>query len=435
MNFSEKLFTKFSGYRLFCGFSGGADSTAALLLAKKYQNEYGFQLHAVHFNHHLRGKESDREAQNAALTAEALQIPFQCIDLEIDAGENIESSARQARIDAWKKILPPHSAVILGHHADDRRENLLIRLCRGSNSWGLSSMREVSEVEGITFIRPLLHMTRKEIEKFLHDSGINSWAMDSSNSGTEFLRNFFRNSFFPELEKRFPASLKGMDRSLNALEADADFINAYIKDLPGDRSSIAFWNRQHDAVKIRLLRELTGVIPNRELLERLNEELKHTSGELRKIPVNRELFLLLRNDTIDVSNLTSAADSTAEFFWEWKKTPEIREGKWHFSVSPVTAAQPCGPECAFFDADQLPERFEISAIKPGEKMLPFGSKLEKKIKKLRIDRHIPADRNIPAVRHNGSVYWVPLVRNSDLAKVTVKTVRTVKFEFREITYS
>ena len=156
MDFSEQLFANFSGYCIFCGFSGGADSTAALLLARKYQEQFGYTLHAVHFNHRLRGKESDQEAQNAEIFAAGLNIPFTCVNLTIPPGENLESAARTARLEAWKKLIIPGKkcAVLLGHHADDRRENLLIRLCRGSNSGGLSSMRAVSELEGITFIRP-----------------------------------------------------------------------------------------------------------------------------------------------------------------------------------------------------------------------------------------------------------------------------------------
>ena len=148
MDFSEQLFARFSGCRLFCGFSGGADSTAALLLARKYQEKFRYEPIAVHFNHHLRGEESDREAEAAELFAKKYEIPFLCIDLHLPLDENLESAARNARLEEWKKLTSPQkSAVVLGHHADDRRENLLIRLCRGSNSWGLSSMRSISEVE------------------------------------------------------------------------------------------------------------------------------------------------------------------------------------------------------------------------------------------------------------------------------------------------
>ena len=432
MEFSEQLFAKFSHRRFFCGFSGGADSTAALLLARDFRARCpGGGLEAVHFNHHLRGEESDREARSAAELADRLGVPFRCIDLEIDPADNLENAAREARLRAWKELLPPGGAVILGHHAGDRRENLLIRLLRGSNSWGLSSMRDFSEVEGITFIRPLLRTSRAEIETFLRERGIGSWAQDSSNACPEYLRNYLRNGFLADLEKRFPGSLKGLDRSLRALEADADFIRDYVKNLPGDRSSIAFWKGRPDAVKIRLLRELTGTVPNAELLDRLNAALENVSGEARRIPVDAGTMLLLRNDTI-VKAAAAPPPPPPVFTWEWRKTPRIRRGNWEFTATRIPAAEKCGLSCACFDAEQLPEILEIGPARPGERMIPFGARSEKKIKSLRVDRHIPADRLFPVVRSAGQVCWAVTVRHSALAPVTEATREIVKFQFRTI---
>ena len=430
MDFSEQLFAKFSGCRIFCGFSGGADSTAALLLARKYQKRFGYDLSAVHFNHHLRGAESDREAQDAEKFAKSLDIPFQCIDLVIPPGENLESAARNARLEFWKKIAPPGSAVLLGHHADDRRENLLIRLCRGSNSWGLSSMRAESTVEGVTFIRPLLKMTRQEIERFLRSCGVEIWAQDSSNSSNLFLRNYLRNAFLPELERLFPGSLKGMERSINALEADASFINHYVETIPEEKKkSISFWRTQHDAVKIRLLRELTGIIPTYDLLERINKELQNSSGELRRIPVNGSVEIFLRHDAITKG--FPAPELPLPFTWNWKETPVITRGKWHFSVKSVSQAEHCTPDCACFDGDMLPDVLEISAPLPGERMIPFGAQRSEKIKKLRTDRRIPADHPYPVVRADSVICWAVMIRHSAVAPVTQSSRNIVKFEFKE----
>ena len=430
MDFSEQLFAKFSGGRLFCGFSGGADSTAALLLARKYQKRFEYDLSAVHFNHHLRGAESDSEAQAAEKFAKSLDIPFQCIDLLIPPGENLESAARDARLEAWQKIASPDSAVILGHHADDRRENLLIRLCRGSNSWGLSSMRQESRVKGVTFIRPLLKMTRQEIEAFLRSCGVEVWAKDSSNNSNFFLRNFLRNTFLPELERLFPGSLKGMERSINALESDASFINSYVAAIPGEKKrSISFWRTQHDAVRIRLLRELTGVIPTYDLLARVNRELENVSGELRRIPVSGEIEIFLRHDLIEKGYPLPQVPTP--FSWNWKETPSITRGKWHFSAEKIFQAERCTPDCACFDADLLPDVLEISPALPGERMVPFGTRREEKIKKLRTDRRIPADHPYPVVRADGVICWAVMIRHSAVAPVTQSSRNIVKFEFKE----
>ena len=430
MDFSEQLFARFSSCRIFCGFSGGADSTAALLLARKFQERFHYELTAVHFNHRLRGAESDREAENAEIFAQSLNIPFRCVELSLPADENLESAARTARLEAWKKLLPPQSAVVLGHHADDRRENLMIRLCRGSNAWGLSSMRSVSEVEGVTFLRPLLQMTRKEIEIFLRRNGVNTWAEDSSNSSTLFLRNYLRNKMFVELEEHFPSSLKGMERSLNALEDDADFINSCVAAIPSEKKkSLSFWRTQHNAVKFRMLRELTGTLPTRDLLERINRELETTSSELRRIPAGSGVEIFMRGDTIEKG--TPPPERPAPLFWEWRKNPVITAGKWRFTVSQVEKVEKCSGKCAYFDASQLPDLLEISPPLPGERMIPFGGRSEQKIKKLRTDRHIHAETLFPVLRGNGKVLWAVTVRHSALAAVDAATRQIVKFEFEE----
>ena len=425
MDFSEQLFANFYGYRIFCGFSGGADSTAALLLAKKFQSSFGYELQAVHFNHHLRGSESE--------FAKQLQIPFQCIDLQVERSSNLESAARNARLAAWKKLLPQEkSAVVLGHHADDRRENLLIRLFRGSNSRGLSSMRSIAEVDGITFLRPLLHMTRKEIELFLKNAGICSWATDSSNSSGCFLRNYLRNSLLPEVEKRFPGASKGMERSLHALECDADFIDSFTAAIPPEKKqSILFWQTLHDAVRIRLLRELTGEIPTYDLLARVTRELERITPELRKIPVGKEQFILLKNDSLTFLSAPQEEPPTVQ--WNWRSEAVKQWGRGYFSVSTVSAVSPSPPECACFDGDLLPDTFEIGPVRSGERMVPFGSVSEKKIKKLRNDRHIGAENKLPVLRDShGVVYWAVNVRNSAHAAVSDKSKHIVKFEYKEM---
>ena len=431
MDFSEQLFARFSSCRIFCGFSGGADSTAALLLARKFQSRFHYELTAVHFNHHLRGAESDREAENAEIFAKNLNIPFLRIDLTLTGNENLESAARAARLEAWKKLLPPRSAVVLGHHADDRRENLLIRLCRGSNAWGLSSMRSVSEIDGVTFLRPLLRMTRQEIETFLLSCGVRDWAKDSSNNSTLFLRNYLRNKMFVELEERFPGSLKGMERSLNALEDDADFINSVVASLPEEKKrSISFWRTQHNAVKFRLLRELTGVLPTHDLLERINRELEKSSFELRRIPVGSGVEIFMRNDTIEKG--TPPPEKVPSVFWQWRKNPVITAGKWRFTLSLPETMEKCSEHCAYFDGEKLPDLLEIAPPLPGERMIPFGSRSEKKIKKLRTDRRIHAETPFPVLRGEGKVFWAVTVRHSALAQVTPGTRQIVKIEFEEI---
>ncbi len=160
---AEKLFSPFAHGTLLVGFSGGADSTAALLTVLEWRSRHPeCRVEAVHFDHHLRGDESAHEAQAAQNFAAERNVPFRKIDLRIaDAGEGIEAAARAARLAEWKRLCAGRDdvAVVQGHHADDRIENLLMRLFRGGNTTSLVSPRPRAEVEGVTFLRPLAELT------------------------------------------------------------------------------------------------------------------------------------------------------------------------------------------------------------------------------------------------------------------------------------
>ena len=211
-----KLFAPFKHGHIFVGFSGGADSTAALLIAQMFQKKYSYQLTAIHFDHGLRGQESTREAADAQQFALDHAIEFKLIKLNLTPGAGIENRARAARLKVWQQLVKaePHSAVVLGHHADDRAENLLLRLARGANATGLTSMRNQSIVNQVIFLRPLLNFTRAEIEEFLKKNGIFEWANDSSNAEGQFRRNILRNQILPELYTKLPGAQTGIRRSL-----------------------------------------------------------------------------------------------------------------------------------------------------------------------------------------------------------------------------
>ena len=242
------------------GFSGGADSTAALLFMLE-RIEQGDRLVAVHFNHHLRGAESDLEAENAARFAAERNIEFRLIDLHIAPGSNLEARARQARLAAWKALSSEYenAVVITGHHKDDCIENMFLRIGRGSNVSGLTGLHLYSEVEGVKFFRPLIIYSRKEIEAFLIERGVTKWAVDSSNQECDYSRNVLRNKILPELYKLFPGGRKAFCRTLDNLSEDAAFIGRealFRYRNAEDKFSVEFWRGQDKALIVRMLKML-----------------------------------------------------------------------------------------------------------------------------------------------------------------------------------
>ena len=433
---TEKLFSPFGRGTLFVGFSGGADSTAALLLALDFRDNHpGCRVEAVHFDHHLRGKESAQEALAARSFAEARDVAFRRIDLVVnDSGDGVEAAARTARLAEWVKLAGGRNdaAVVLGHHADDRVETLLMRLFRGSNASALTAMRERTVLQEVTFLRPLLKLDRDGVEAFLRGRGVTCWQNDSSNLHTDYDRNFWRNGLLPEIYRRFPWSRHGIRRALDALEADARYLEDAARKYydRGDAGTLDFWREAAPALRPRLLRrfisEASGkdVIPTAATLERFDELISAPDGgEARELPVASGIALY-RQD----GGLRFAAPAPDDIKWDWRNTPAVEWGDWRLERRFECDKSASGTDKACFDAAILPPEFQIGAARPGERMIPFGRTVPELLHKLRTDRHVRARTSPPVLRDaSGAVWWAPLVRRGALAPVGDETREAVCF--------
>ena len=433
---TEKLFSSFRRGTLFVGFSGGADSTAALLCSLDFRERHPVcRVEAVHFDHHLRGAESAREASEAQRFAEARNVPFRKIDLAVaDSGEGIEAAAREARLAEWVKLAGNRgdAAVVLGHHADDRVETLLMRLFRGSNASALAAMRARSTLHGVTFLRPLLKLDRGEIEEFLRSRGVETWQNDSSNRGTDYDRNFWRNELLPAIYAKFPWSRPGVRKALDALEEDAKFIEDAAKNYydSGDPASQRFWRAAAPALRHRLLRrfiaENTGkdLVPSAATLARFEELLNlPDDGAARELPVSGGVALYLQDGKLAV-----AAPPPAGITWDWRHTAEVQWGPWCLERRFERDVRASGTEKVCFDAALLPETLLVGAPRPTERMVPFGRTTAELLHKLRTDRHVRSRTSPPVLRdESGTVWWAPLVRRSALAPVGDDTTEAVCF--------
>lgn len=414
------------------GFSGGADSTAALLLMLERAGKHN-RVVAVHFNHHLRGAESDSEAEKAARFAAERNIEFRLIDLNIVPGGNLEARARQARLEAWKKLCAEYEnpVVVTGHHRDDCIENMFLRIGRGSNVSGLTGLQITSEVEGVKFFRPLLIYSREEIEAFLIERGVKEWTVDSSNLQCDYSRNVLRNRILPELYQLFPGGRKAFGKTLDNLRDDAAFIEqeAYFRYKNGDdRHTVAFWTDQPRALAVRMLKHLSK--------EFFGDERPLSSGAV-------EHFLSMVNNAssgiceLDEKRKLYFADGKIHLFkpvgkfelsWDFRRHPEqVLPGEWMLRCEMVKSLpETCGAWEAYFDLDALPEKLQLSTVEPGEKMVPFGKKTPVSLKKLRVGAKIPAYLAPPVLKQGGTVLWFPGIRRSNFAPVGEKS-RIIRF--------
>lgn len=201
------------GDTLYCAVSGGADSMALLWGAYLLRERVGIHVRAAHFNHHLRGAESDRDERFVRDFCERFEIPLSVGSADVKPGKKgLEAAAREARY-AFFQTLPGHVAT--AHTADDNAETVLMHLIRGT---GLKGLGGIAPSHG-PLIRPMLGITRQQVLAFLEEYHI-SYVEDSSNAQDAFLRNRIRHHVMPLLKAENPRLVQNLSAMAQGLRRD-----------------------------------------------------------------------------------------------------------------------------------------------------------------------------------------------------------------------
>lgn len=127
------------------------------------------------------------------------------MSLQPVSGESTEAQAREARYAAIQQLMQPGEILLTAHHRDDQAETLLLNLMRGSGARGLSAMPAIRLFGEGWLARPLLEISRSEIEAYAAEREL-KWVDDPSNSITDFNRNYLRHEIMPRLTRRWPAA-------------------------------------------------------------------------------------------------------------------------------------------------------------------------------------------------------------------------------------
>ena len=209
------------GDRVTVALSGGADSVALLFSLYLLKEELNITLEAAHFNHHLRGEESDRDEAFCRDFCGRYDIPIQVSGARVSPGKKgLEAAAREARY-AFLRGLP--GKVATAHTADDNAETVLLRLLRGT---GLKGLGAIAPVSG-NVIRPMLSVTRRDVEAFLKEYHL-PHVEDSSNAEDDFLRNRIRHGILPLMRAENPRIGENLSAMALLLRQDEACLQAMI---------------------------------------------------------------------------------------------------------------------------------------------------------------------------------------------------------------
>ncbi len=201
------------GDAVVCAVSGGADSMALLWAMYLLQDKLDISVSAAHFNHGLRGAESDRDEAFVRDFCAGYGIEFVSGSGKVIPGEKgLEAAAREARY-GFLTSLP--GKIATAHTADDNAETVLMHVLRGT---GLKGLGGITPVRG-NLIRPMLNVTREEVLAFLAEYSI-AYVQDSSNDENTFLRNRLRHKLLPLLKQENPSLAVNVSAMAQRLRQD-----------------------------------------------------------------------------------------------------------------------------------------------------------------------------------------------------------------------
>ena len=201
------------GDHIICAVSGGADSMALLWSMYLLQDKLGIRLSAAHYNHGLRGAESDEDEAFVRNFCDRYDIPLYVGAGCVTAGEKgLEAAAREARYAFFATL---DGKIATAHTADDNAETVLLHLIRGTGLKGLGGIAPVRQ----NILRPMLNVTRQEVLELLEEYAV-AYRTDSSNHTDAFLRNRLRHHVMPLLKEENPRLAENLSAMAQTLRQD-----------------------------------------------------------------------------------------------------------------------------------------------------------------------------------------------------------------------
>lgn len=251
------------GSRVLCAVSGGADSMCLLHWLRGQEQALQIRVFAAHFEHGLRGEESLRDAAFVEDYCREQGIPFSLGQGNAWAYArehklSVEEAARHLRYAFLEKTAEELGChrIATAHHAGDQAETMLLNLCRGSGTKGLSG---IPPRRG-SIVRPLLGTGRDQIEAYCRSWGV-PHVEDSSNQSDAYSRNRLRHRVLPLLREEYPALERSVGRAASLLRQDEDcldhlaqdFVDHFFDGTSLDQKELA---RLHPAIASRVFRKL-----------------------------------------------------------------------------------------------------------------------------------------------------------------------------------
>jgi len=442
------------GDRVAVAVSGGADSVALFRLLENLRDCLGITLLIIHFDHSLRGAESDADARFVEALARDRQVEFICEREDVGAVAvqqrlNLEDAARRLRYASFERMAAKGRAtrVAVAHTADDQAETVLARLCRGTGPTGLAGIYPVMGA----IVRPLLAVRREELRQYLR--GLDqTWREDPTNKDVGRQRARIRAQLLPQLERDFsPRIVKHLGALARLSREEEAFWAALVE---SHFTAVARKADGQISVQIgELLRPLrlgsaardvplSAARPLTErLVRRLYEGIRGDCQNLTALHVEQILRLssegvsgqrvelpggVLVHRTFDElvfssgrANPLPTAEVTKSEFGAYHYIVNVpRIGVASISIPELgtrfllkvidwSSAERDTRRDDALDADLLPSTLTLRNWQPGDGYRPRGRRQSRKLKEMFLSQRVPSSERVywPVIESGGRIIW------------------------------
>ncbi len=458
---------------LLIALSGGADSTALLVAMAEIAPKYDLRLSAAHVNHGIRGAEAERDARHAETTTEevakryGIEIPFylRAVDVKKLAKEkklSTQEAGRLARDVFFRELMKTIGAtkIATGHTASDNAETFLMRLVTGAGPEGLSGIPPVR----LPYIRPLIDVTRAEVEAFLTEQGI-AWITDSTNLKSDYLRNRVRNevmpmlkSINPNIERTLIETVAGYRERFALLKSAADVLVE--KNFPDNPHSVAELaslppDLRSEVVKLLIFREARETSRPVRLLrahiEAVVDLITSPSDGQKHVPLPGGLVASRTYEALTIAPQRGPTRHRQATKQDERVIPLPQSGSVIFPLldivitaevirtdPPEGGAKSCAPDAlltgsgntdrsACFDLDTIPGPLFVRTRRIGDRIHPAGGGT-RKLSDFFIDNKVPRDERdkVPLLVLSDDVIWIVGMRQDERFSVTPETKRILR---------
>lgn len=369
--------------------SGGVDSMVLFDLFIKHQ----YKFVVVHFNHQKR-KESINDHQLIEALCHRHSIPYHYIKLNIKNG-NFQESSRNARYLNLEEIADDYKTkyIVTAHHLDDLAETVLMKLVRGSNLLGYSSMQAVTPMDQYIYLKPLLHYSKSEIQSYQKARDL-KYLEDHTNLEDTYLRNRIRHHILPILKDENDVLNHFKNFSHQSYLA-ADFIRQQSKEfLNLDLSfKLNAFNLLHDAVKMDIISLVFETLNIDKTFKKITTILKQLTSKKPNISItlSKDFNMIKAYNQVYIEH-------------SHKKSDETEVNRLMISHNKVDLQENWVELCY----NKLDFPIQLRHRINGDKLsFTFG---RKKLKDFLIDKKIPlSERNKLKiiVDSSGTILWIP----------------------------